>query len=94
MEIKPVPTKADHKAALKKIEGRMMAKFGTLGGDRLDVLVTLVEAYETKHFPLNLPYPVEVIKFNIEQTGLTMKDFEPMSGRSIASMRFSITPAR
>ena len=82
MEIKPVRTKADHKAALKEIAGLMMAKFGTPDGDRLDVLVTLVEAYEAKHFPLDLPDPVEAIKFKMEQAGLTMKDLEPMIGRS------------
>lgn len=51
-------------------------------GDRLDVLVTLVEAYETKHYPMELPDPVEAIKFTMEQKGLTVKDLEPMIGRS------------
>ena len=82
MNIKPIRTKADHKAALKEIESLMMAKFGTPDGDRLDVLVTLVEAYENKHFPLDLPDPVEAIKFKMEQSGLTVKDLEPMIGKS------------
>lgn len=51
MEIKPIRTKADHRAALKEIEGLMNAKAGTPEGERLDVLATLVEAYERKHFP-------------------------------------------
>lgn len=48
----------------------------------MDVLVTLVEAYEAKHFPVDLPDPVEAIKFRMEQTGLTAKDLEPYIGRS------------
>jgi HTH-type transcriptional regulator/antitoxin HigA len=51
-------------------------------GERLDVLVTLVEAYERQHFPLDLPDPVEAVKFVMEQRGLTMKDLEPMIGHS------------
>ncbi len=82
MDIKPIRTKADHKAALKEIESLMMAKFGSSDGDKLDVLVTLVEAYENKHFPLDLPDPVEAIKFRMEQSGLSVKDLEPMIGKS------------
>ena len=54
----------------------------TLDGEKLDVLVTLIEAYERKHFPLDLPDPVEAIKFEMEQKGLTVKDLEPMIGKS------------
>jgi len=54
---------------------------GTLDGDRLDVLATLVQAYEAKHFPIDLRDPVEAIKFRMEQAGLTPKDLEPMIGR-------------
>lgn len=82
MEIKPIRTKADHKRALKEIEALMSAKFGTPEGDRLDVLVTLVEAYEREHYPIDLPDPVEAIKFCMEQSGLTVKDLEPMIGKS------------
>ena len=57
MEIKPIRTKADHGAALKEIEALMNAKAGTPEGERLDVLATLVEAYERKHFPMDLPDP-------------------------------------
>ena len=76
MEIKPIRTKADYQAALKHIESLMAAKANTAAGERLDVLVTLVEAYEKKHFPLDLPDPVDAIKFQMEQKGLT-----PMIGR-------------
>lgn len=81
MEIKPIRTKSNHKAALKEIESLMASKARTPEGERLDVLVTLVEAYEKKHFPLDLPDPIEAIKFQMDQKGLTVKDLEPMIGR-------------
>jgi HTH-type transcriptional regulator/antitoxin HigA len=81
MEIKPIRTKADYRAALKEIEGLMSAAADTPEGERLDVLVTLVEAYERKHYRLDLPEPVEAIKFRMEQQGLTPKDMVPMIGR-------------
>ena len=82
MDIRPIKTKADYQAALKKIEVLMDARPHTPKGDQLDVLVTLVEAYETKHYPLDLPDPVEAIKYAMESKGLTVKDLEPMIGRS------------
>lgn len=82
MHIKPIKTNADYRATLAEIEGLMSAKLNTPEGDRLDVLVTLVEAYESKHFPIDLPDPVEAIKFRMEQAGLTAKDLEPYIGRS------------
>jgi HTH-type transcriptional regulator/antitoxin HigA len=82
MEIKPIKTRADYKAALKALESLMNARANTLEGDRLDVLVTLVEAYEPKHFPMDLPDAVEAIEFRMEQQGLTPKDLEPLIGRS------------
>ena len=81
MDIKPIKTDADYRAALKEIESLMDAAADTPEGERLDVLVTLVEAYEKKHFPMDLPDPVEAIKFRMEQMGLTPKDLEPMIGR-------------
>ena len=81
MNIKPIKTKADYRAALKDVEALMGAKANTAEGERLDVLVTLIEAYESKHFPLELPDPVEAIKFQMDQKGLTPKDLEPMIGR-------------
>ena len=82
MEIKPIRTEADYNAALKEIDSLMMAEPNTPDGEKLDVLVTLVEAYEAKHYPLDLPDPVEAIKFEMEQKGLTVKDLEPMIGKS------------
>ncbi len=82
MNIKPIKTKADHRAALKQIEALMTAKPRTPQGDQLDVLATLVEAYERVHFPMDLPDAVDAIKFRMEQQGLTAKDLEPVIGRS------------
>lgn len=82
MDIKPIKTNADYRAALQEIEILMTAAPDTPEGEKLDVLVTLVEAYEAKHFPLDLPDPVEAIKFEMEQRGLTVKDLEPMIGKS------------
>ena len=80
MNIKPIKTRADHRAALKEIETLMMAKLNTPEGERLDVLVTLVEAYERKHYAIDLPDPIEAIKFAMEQRGLSVKDLVPMIG--------------
>jgi len=82
MEIRPIKTRADYRAALKALESLMNARVNTPEGDRLDVLVTLVEAYERKQFPMDLPDAVEAIKFRMEQQGLTPRDLEPMIGRS------------
>jgi HTH-type transcriptional regulator / antitoxin HigA len=82
MDIKPIRTKADYRAALKAVESLMGAKARTPDGDRLDVLVTLIEGYERQHFPMDLPDAVEAIKFRMEQQGLTPKDLEPLIGRS------------
>jgi HTH-type transcriptional regulator / antitoxin HigA len=81
MNIKPIRTKANYRAALKEIKSLMTAKANTPEGDRLDVLATLVEAYERTHFPMDLPDAVEAIKFRMEQSGLTVKDLEPVIGR-------------
>lgn len=81
MEIKPIHTKADHRAALKEIETLMSARPRTREGERLDVLVTLVEAWEKKHYPIALPDPIEAIKFRMEQSGLGPKDLVPMIGQ-------------
>ena len=82
MDIKPIKTDNDYRAALKEVETLMTAESGTPEGEKLDVLVTLIEAYERKHFPLDLPDPIEAIKFEMEQKGLTVKDLEPMIGKS------------
>ena len=81
MDIKPIRTKADYRAALKDVESLMTAKANTPEGDRLDVLATLIEAYERAHFPMDLPDEVDAIKFRMEQSGLTVEDLEPVIGR-------------
>jgi HTH-type transcriptional regulator / antitoxin HigA len=82
MDIKPIKTEDDYRATLDEVETLMGAALGSPEGERLDVLVTLVEAYERQHFPLDLPDPVEAIKFVMDQRGLTVKDLEPIIGRS------------
>jgi HTH-type transcriptional regulator/antitoxin HigA len=80
MDIAPIKTQRDYRRALKEIEGLMMAKHNTPDGDRLDVLVTLVEAWERKHYPLDLPDPVEAIKYHMDQNGLAPRDLIPFIG--------------
>jgi len=82
MVIKPIRTARDYQAALREIEKLMGAGSHTPEGERLDVLVTLVEAYEARHYPMDLPDPVEAIKYAMEQKGLSVKDLEKMIGRS------------
>lgn len=82
MDIKPIKNDADYRVALTEVERLMMAGPDTPEGEKLDVMVTLIEAYEAKHFPMDLPDPVEAIKFEMERQGLTVKDLEPMIGKS------------
>jgi HTH-type transcriptional regulator/antitoxin HigA len=82
VDIKPIRTDSDYRATLAEIETLMSAQLDTPEGERLDILVTLIEAYEQRHFPLDLPDPVEAIRFEMERKGLTPKDLEPMIGRS------------
>jgi len=70
MNVKPIKTHADHEAALKEIERLWGAEEGTPEGDNLDILLTLVDAYEEIHFPIEMPDPIEAIKFRLEQQGL------------------------
>jgi HTH-type transcriptional regulator/antitoxin HigA len=84
MNIHPIRTKADYKAALKEVSALidLDPSVGTPKGDRLDILATLVQAYESKHFKIEAPDPVEAIRFRMEQNGLTVKDLEPIIGKS------------
>ena len=82
MDIKPIKNEADYRAALQEVEQLMLAQPDTAEGEKLDVMVTLIEAYEAKHFPMDLPDPVEAIKFEMERQCLTVKDLEPMIGKS------------
>ena len=80
MDIAPIKTQRDYRRALKAIEGLMTAKRNTREGDRLDVLVTLVEAWEQRHYPLDLPAAVEAIKYHMDQKGLAPRDLVPFIG--------------
>ena len=98
MNIKPIRTTRDHEAALREIESLMAARPGSAAGDRLDVLVTLVEAYERAHFPMDAPDPVSAIRLAMERKGLAARDLVPMIGRlnrvhEILTRRRSLTLA-
>ena len=79
-EIKPIRSEADYDMALAEVDRLWGARSGTPEGDRLDVLATLIDAYESEHHPIDPPDPIEAIKFRIEQQGLTRKDLEGILG--------------
>jgi HTH-type transcriptional regulator/antitoxin HigA len=79
-DLKPIRTKRDYEDAIAELERLWGAKSGTPRGDRLDVLATLIDAYEASHYPMDPPDPIEAIKFRMEQQGLTRKDLEPLIG--------------
>jgi HTH-type transcriptional regulator/antitoxin HigA len=79
-EVKPIRSKRDYDAALKEVARLWGAKAGTPEGDRLDVLATLIDAYEVEHYPMDPPDPIEAIKFRMEQQGLTRRDLEEIIG--------------
>lgn len=81
MNIKPIRSEADYREALIEIEALMDAQPGTARGDRLDVLVTLVESWERAHYPMDLPDPIEALRFEMERSGLEPKDLVPMIGK-------------
>ena len=86
MRIKPIKTERDYRRALKEIDILWNAKPNTSMGDRLDVLVTLVEAYEQKHYKVEPPDPIEAIKFRMEQLDLKPSDLAKiLGGRSRVS---------
>jgi len=80
MDIKPIKTKADYRAALTEIERLFDAKRGTPEGDQLEVWTTLVEAYEARQHPIPLPDPIEAIQYYMDSRGLTRADLEPYIG--------------
>jgi HTH-type transcriptional regulator / antitoxin HigA len=82
MPIKPIRNDADLKRAFRRLEKVFQAEEGTAQADERDVLVTLVEAYENKHYDFGSADPVEAIKFRMEQGGLTPRDLEPFIGPS------------
>lgn len=82
MFVQPIRSDADYRAALANVSALMDLDpdLGTPEGDQLDVLVTLVQAYESKHYPIEAPSPVEAIKFRMDQAGLTVADMVPYIG--------------
>ena len=82
MNIRPIKTEQDYNFALSRIEELWGAKKDTPEGDELDLLVTLVESYEIKHYPIAPPDPVDAIKFRMEQSGLCASDLSPAIGRT------------
>ena len=80
IDVKPIRSAADHRAAMAEVKRLWGAKNGTPNGDRLDVLATLIDAYEAQHEPIDHPDPIEAIRFRMEQQGLTRKDLEPLLG--------------
>lgn len=80
MNVKPIKNDRDYRRALKEIDALIDARANTPEGDRLDVLVTLVEAWEAKHHPIEAPNPVDAILFAMEQRGLSRPDLEPFIG--------------
>ena len=82
MNIKPIKLEADYDAALERVAQLMEAKENSLDGDELDVLTTLIEVYESKHYPINTPNPIEAILFRMDQHGLKDKDLITYIGQS------------
>ena len=80
MDIKPIKTEADYQTALEEVENLFDAAPDTPEGDRLEVLVTLVEAYEEKHYSIPKPDPIEAILYHMESRGLTRRDLQPYIG--------------
>jgi HTH-type transcriptional regulator/antitoxin HigA len=80
MNIRPIKSERDYRRALKQIDELMGARRNTPEGDLLDILVTLVEAWEEKRWPIDLPDPVQAILFAMEQHGLSRRDLEPLIG--------------
>ena len=84
MDIRPIRNKKDYEAALKTVSPwfDQEPEAGSEDADRFEILITLIQAYEAKHHPITPPDPIEAIKFRMEQSGLAIKDLEPMIGRS------------
>jgi len=81
MNIKPIKTKRDYEQAMLRLETLFDAKKGTPKGDELEILSLLIEKYEDEKFPIDLPDPIEAIKFRMEQSGLTQTDLANIVGQ-------------
>lgn len=84
MNIRPIRTDSEYREALKDVSALFdnEPELGTAEGDAFEIMITLIEAYEAKHFPLDLPNPIDAIKFRMEQSGLTAADLAPAIGRT------------
>ena len=80
MRLKPIRTGANYEAALEEIDRLMDAEPGTPEGDRLDILTTLIEAYEARHHPIEAPDPIAALEYFMEQRGVTRADLVPLFG--------------
>jgi HTH-type transcriptional regulator / antitoxin HigA len=80
MDIKPIKTEHDYRSALEEVERLFDAEKNTPEGDKLDVLTTLIEAYEEQHAPIPLPDPIETIRYYMESRGILLSDLEPYIG--------------
>jgi HTH-type transcriptional regulator/antitoxin HigA len=80
MDIRPIRNDRDHVKALRQLEKLWGARAGTPEADTLEVLVTLVDAYEAKHHPIDPPDPIDAIEFRMEQMGIGRADLEPIIG--------------
>ena len=80
MEIKPIKTHKDYEKALKRLEDIFDAKMGSKEGDELEVLAILIENYEKENYPIDMPDPIEAIKFRMEQLGMKQKDLADVVG--------------
>ena len=80
MNLRPIKTEDDYRAALAEIEGIFQAEPGTPDGDRLDILTLMVEAYEEQHYPIPPPSPLDALEYHLESRGLTRRDLEPYLG--------------
>ncbi len=83
MNVKPIRNEKDYELALKRVESLMDAEFGTEAFDELEVLTTLIESYEAKHFTIDAPDPIKAIKFRMEQEGLRQKDLVEIFGNKV-----------
>jgi HTH-type transcriptional regulator/antitoxin HigA len=83
MNIRPIHNESDYLAALKEVSAYVdhEPEPGSDDGDRFEILVALIEAYEARHFPIGPPDPIDAIKFRMEQSGLSIRDLEPMIGK-------------
>lgn len=80
MDVQVITSESDYRAALKQADGLMTADAGSAEGDKLDVLVTLIAAYEAQHYPLDAPSPLAAIKFSMDQQGLQHADLQAILG--------------